>query len=323
MGNVRNGVVILFFLVLGAFAKYSLGSVLGVNNVEKTDSTWTMLVGGDVMLGRSVNTRSIKYKDFNFPFLKIRDYLSSADLTMVNLETPVTEKCSPTDSGMIFCAPNESLVGLKWSGVDVVNLDNNHTLNHGDNGYEQTKKYLTQYGLSYFDDENFYLNEIKGVKVGVLGFDLVSNHRSERIQKMLALVSQKAEICDLLVVNLHWGEEYVNIPSDWMRNIAKDLVVNGTDLIVGHHSHVIGGYEEIEGVPVIYSLGNLVFDQMWSEETRLGMMMKFTYEGTRLVGKEYSPVKIYDYGQPRLVDNISDKNKLIEAFLSYSQQGSL
>lgn len=315
MGNVRNRVVLLCFLVVILFATYQWrdGRVLGVDG-KKTEKEWSLMVGGDVMLGRSVNTRSIKYDDYHYPFLNIRDLLSVADLTMVNLENPVISGCKPKDTGMIFCSPPESLLGLVWSGVDVVNLDNNHSHNYGFDGYLETKKHLNSYGLGYFDGEDYWQVSIRGTSVGVLGFDLVSDSSESRKKRMMEAVKQKKDKNEVMIVNLHWGNEYQSHPANWMKEVARELISNGVDLIVGHHSHVVGEYEEIDGVPVIYSLGNLVFDQMWSEETRVGMLVKFDFEGSRIVGKTGYPIKIYDYAQPKEIENGEQKDRILKMF---------
>ena len=73
---------------------------------------------------------------------------------------------------------------------------------------------------------------------------------------------------------------------------------SGADVVIGHHPHWVQEIETYKGKPVYYSLGNLVFDQMWSEETRNGLVVKLTFSGNTLVSQEQVPIKIVDYGQP-------------------------
>ena len=82
--------------------------------------------------------------------------------------------------------------------------------------------------------------------------------------------------------------------------MAIDL---GADAVIGHHPHWVQEKEIYKSKPIYYSLGNLVFDQMWSEETKKGLMVKLTYQNDKLINQEEIPVKIFDYGSPAIVYN--------------------
>ncbi|EKD53151.1 MAG: hypothetical protein ACD_61C00138G0004, partial [uncultured bacterium] len=79
---------------------------------------------------------------------------------------------------------------------------------------------------------------------------------------------------------------------------ARLAIDSGADVVIGHHPHWVQEIETYKGKPVYYSLGNLVFDQMWSEETEKGILVRLTFSGKALVAQEELPVKIFDYGQP-------------------------
>ena len=115
---------------------------LNISITPQTFETFSLVFGGDVMLGRSVNTRMIKYADYSWPFRKIFSLLSEADLTMVNLESPFRTGCKPTDKGMIFCADPRSVEGLITAGIDIVNIANNHINNQGQEGITETTEIL-------------------------------------------------------------------------------------------------------------------------------------------------------------------------------------
>ncbi len=277
-----------------------------IRNLKSDSSSFTLLFAGDVMLGRSVNTRMVKYSDYSWPFRKISDLMSKADLTMVNLESPFRSGCKPTDTGMVFCADPISVEGLITAGVDVANLANNHIDNQGVVGVDETIKILNEnhilpIGVSKNLSSKVF--EIKNTKIAFLGFDDVQPVSSEVIsatpENIKSYISEAKKTADLVVTTFHWGNEYSRHGSR-QENLARLAIDSGADLVIGHHPHWVQAFEEYKGKPIYYSLGNLVFDQMWSEETRKGLIVQFTYSGTNLHSREEFPVKIFDYGQPSL-----------------------
>ncbi len=85
---------------------------------------------------------------------------------------------------------------------------------------------------------------------------------------------------------------------------AHKMIENGADVIIGHHPHWVQNYEEINGKPVYYSLGNFIFDQAWSEETKKGLLLKITFEGKDIINKEEFKTYTPKIGQPVLQDGV-------------------
>ncbi len=102
---------------------------------------------------------------------------------------------------------------------------------------------------------------------------------------------------DLVFASFHWGNEYSR-HSKRQEVLAHLAIDSGADVVVGHHPHWIQEVEEYRGKPIYYSLGNLVFDQMWSDPTRKGLILKLTFSGSKLQSRELIPIKIFNYGQP-------------------------
>lgn len=258
-----------------------------------------IILTGDIMLGRSVNIESLeKQNDPKYPFLKVADVLRNADLVFGNLETPIIANCPRLEHGFVFCADLRMVEGLTFSGVDIISLANNHTTNFGTDGLTQTEDLLTQNGLDYVGLGNLVIKEIKGVKYGFLGFDFTV---LPPIQKDWDLVKDSDLRVDVLIVGVHWGEEYKDLANINQKAWAKKLVELGADVVVGHHPHWVQNTETINGKPVYYSLGNFVFDQMWSEETKKGLLVKLTFENGELAKQELLPTYIKAWGQPELV----------------------
>jgi poly-gamma-glutamate synthesis protein (capsule biosynthesis protein) len=113
-------------------------------------------------------------------------------------------------------------------------------------------------------------------------------------------------------VQFHWGKEYerqpmadrgVPTPDDPV-NIGHESIDWGADIVIGNHPHWYQGVEVYHGKLITYAHGNFIFDQMWSEETREGVVGTYTFYGTQLVAASWKPVRSYDYGQPVFMNEI-------------------
>lgn len=259
----------------------------------------SILFTGDIMLGRSVMGEAINKNDYLYPFRNVQSFLSNADITFGNLENAVINNCPRQFKGSFsFCTTPEIAKGLQESGVDVVTLANNHSYNFGNLGFEETKKYLSDIGVKSVGYGNLEIIEKNNIKFGFLGFDYVTSQIN--IDRDIGLIKTSDPQVDVLIVSPHWGIEYKSIASSVQSEVAEKMVENGADLIIGHHPHWVQNYEEISGVPVYYSLGNFIFDQMWSEETKRGLVVKITYDGKEIVKKEEFKTYISKIGQPVL-----------------------
>lgn len=279
-----------------------LAIIPGVDsNISKTPNDQTTIVfTGDIMLGRSVMGESIDVHDNLYPFRKTNDFLKNADITFVNLENPVVKNCPRHKGGFKFCTTYDIAEGLKWSGVDVVTLANNHSNNYGSEGFEETKDYLANIGIKTVGYGNLEIVEDKGTKYGFLGFNYTFSTKD--LEKDLEIIKKADSQVDVLIVGNHWGEEYRPTANSFQLMAAKRMVENGADVIIGHHPHWVQNYEEINGVPVYYSLGNFIFDQIWSEETKRGMVVKLTFKGKEIINREERNTYTTLIGQPEIVD---------------------
>lgn len=272
-----------------------------INKTTYQKKLTTLVFGGDVMLGRTVTTTSLDIEQTpSYPFLKIADVMRAADISLVNLETPILDPCPRKTDGMVFCAPVKMLEGVTYSGIDIVNLANNHTKNYGEKGFAETERALTEKEIAYTGAGKLTTITKDGTTFGFLGFD--RNQQSNPVltkgEEDLILTSDKQ--VDVLIVSMHWGVEYKAHPFEGQRALAKKMIDLGADIIVGHHPHWVQDSETIDGVPVYYSLGNLVFDQMWSEETRKGLLVRLTLENKKIVKEEFLPTYIKNRGQPEI-----------------------
>ncbi|MBP9818332.1 CapA family protein, partial [Candidatus Shapirobacteria bacterium] len=280
---------------------------------KQTDQNLTLLFGGDVMLGRSVNTQIRNFADYAWPTKLISEFTKQSDLFLINLESPFKSGCEPTDKGMVFCAHPNSVATLVSAGVDVVNIANNHIYNQGKEGLLETIDILNKNNIVFvgadprvrpLDNPFSSIITIKNTKIAILGFNDIAPFPQEvnklTVENLTSQIKGVRSQADLVIVTFHWGNEYQKA-SPRQKEYAHLAIDQGADAVIGAHSHWVQEFEEYQGKPVYYSLGNLVFDQMWSEETKSGLLVKLTYQNKKLIKTENFPVKIENYGQPYII----------------------
>lgn len=282
------------------------------------DRLLTVIATGDVIPARSVNFATVKNADFTWPFKNITPLTRSGDLTIVNLETPLLSNCPLTQEGMIFCGNARHTEGLTFAGVDVVNLANNHIENHGREGIGETIRFLTQEGITVTGTGSAVVRNVKGTTIAFLGFDDVERKRildtDAEEEAVKRKITEAKGIADLVIVSFSWGIEYTSRPSERQIHLAHISVDAGADLIIGNHPHWVQSVEIYKGKLITYAHGNTVFDQMWSEETKKGVIGKYTFYGNYLTDAEFFPIYIKNYGQPEIAtgnlrDEILEKMK--------------
>lgn len=279
------------------------------HTLPDTDDAVRLVATGDVLLGREVNYRMLEKQNFRWPFEKVSAVLQDADLTMINLETPVLHACPPTHTGMVFCADGKSMEGLTYAGVDLATIGNNHMGNHGAQGAQETKDILNDAGIVPVGDEIVY-KQVQGIRFAFLSYNDIGSPEEGvpwaddmRVQEAIAEAHKNA---DIVIVAFHWGVEYVTEPSDRQRDLAHMAIDAGADVVVGNHPHWIQPVELYQGGVIAYAHGNFVFDQEWSEETKTGVVGIYTFVGPRIADVEFVPVRIEEYGQPYI---LSDKER--------------
>lgn len=290
------------FLFLGyAFWFFEQGGVLPWQGPTRAE---TVLFGGDVFLGRQVEERIEKYGN-QWPFLDIAEQWRSADVVVVNFESAMAPVHKKTPYfGFQFSVDEKNISGLKEAGVTHVGLANNHAYDYGAAGYEKARTALSEtlgvfgHPLSPNDDSVAYI-DVANKKIAIIGLYAVEGFLdTEAVTDVFDTAKTKS---DLQVVFIHWGDEYTSIHNKNQESIARSLILEGADMIVGQHPHVVQDIAVYDGVPVFYSLGNLVFDQYFSEAVQQGLMIEWD---PRTNNASLIPVStIGQIMQPRLMNN--------------------
>lgn len=254
----------------------------GTLELVETTEPFTMFFTGDVLL--KSGTESI-YDSQGVEGLISPDLLAEmqgADLCMINQEFPFgVGGTKAPDKQFTFKSDPEYVQAFLDMGVDIVTLANNHVLDFGPDVLNQTFATLDEAGIDYVGAGDsierakaWQSYDIKGTSVAVLGASRVipvvewnidnaqpgvfCTYDTTQLVEQIKLA--KAEH-DLVVVAVHWGIERAEYPEDYQREMAKQYIDAGADLIVGNHPHVIQGVEYYKDVPIVYSLGNYLFNQ--------------------------------------------------------------
>jgi len=260
---------------------------------------------GDLGLGRYITTIARQKKDFSWSFSGVSQILQQNDFNLANLESPIISNCPEGKTGTFtFCGDPQFLPQLKINKF-ILNLANNHIFNYGQDGFNQTKEFLSSQDIGYVYSHNsnseFYSIEINGIKFGILGFDLISNPQDNQ-QKIINLISKYDSQVDWLIVSIHWGNEYLPQAESWRVTLAHQMVDAGADIIHGHHPHVIQNQEIYQNKPIYYSLGNFIFDQNWSKETSTSEIINLTLTKNKIIKTETIPLTIKNNSRPEYLN---------------------
>ena len=245
------------------------------------------------MLGRAVHPSS---ETFSY----LEPTLTSADLVLANLESPLTDAPVQTESPYALCAAPENVKYLADAGFDLLALSNNHSLDCGTEGLLETQSMLMNAGLGFIgpDPEPAY-RVMNGIRLAFLAFDATGRFD---IETAVQAVRSAREVGDVVVVSVHWGAEYQAGASSGQKQIAGELAEAGAALIWGHHPHVLQPAEWIDDnkTLVLYSLGNALFDQYGLEATRRSALVLVRLDPSGAQELEIIPFSI-DFQDSRIL----------------------
>lgn len=306
-------------------AEITISSVPQIQNIFSEYHNWTatlsadriitLMASGDVIPARSVNQMTVKNNDFTWAFKNISSITQNADITLVNLESPLIRNCPITNEGMVFCGDSRHVEGLVYAGTDIVNLANNHSGNHGSRGIGDTINTLEANGMLVTGTGSAVVKKIKGIRFAFLGYNDIekfgSNPSSAHEETIRNQVTEVKKTSDVVIVSFHWGTEYTSQPDERQISLAHLAIDAGADIVIGNHPHWIQPVEIYQGKFITYAHGNTVFDQMWSEKTKEGVIGKYTFLDKKLIEVEFFPLYIKNFGQPEFLAG-DRKNKILE-----------
>lgn len=294
-----------------------------IEHIFSQDHTWTatlsaerkriLIATGDIIPARHVNIETTKRNNFIWPYEKTADVIADADITFINLETPLLKNCPLIDAGFTFCGDSRNVEGLVTAGVDVASLANNHAGNFEKEGVDETVKILDSNGILTTGIDGAVFKNVRGVTFAFLGYNDIGRQPGvSQVDEQIIRqeITQAKKQADIVVITYHWGTEYQSQPDARQKYLGHFTIDAGADLVIGNHPHWIQPIEFYKGKLITYAHGNFVFDQMWSEETKKGVIGRYTFYNRELVDVEYIPIYIEDYGQPRFMTYTEKKQTL-------------
>lgn len=231
-------------------------------------------IGGDFV----INKETFSSKNIDKKLIAL---FQNSDLNLLNLECPIT--IVGKEHQIIKTGPhlrgNETAIreAAELLNINLLTLANNHILDYGEKGLEDTLNFLKQNNFDFVgagknlnEAKKVFRKNIKGKSFSFINFaenewcGATSNSSGANPMNIIDNVHQIQEekkISDYVIVIIHGGNEYYNLPSPRMVQQYRFYAENGADVIIGHHTHCISGYEEYNGVPICYSLGNFLFTE--------------------------------------------------------------
>lgn len=293
MKSILSFIAFIIIITLQHYLFNSVGAEkTEVSVPEDSVLTVTLCFTGDLMChSTQFNYANVGADTFDFTgvYKEVKTFLSESDFTVGNLETVVAGKNKGYSGYPYFNAPDDFIYALKDAGFDLLITANNHALDQGWDGVKRTieiindnQLYQTGTFVSKEDRDSVRIFEINSIKIAFLAYsentnglpipkgkDFAINLIDEELIKN-DIVKAREKNVDVVLVHLHFGQEYLREPDDYQKQIVNKIIEYGADIIIGGHPHVIQPVNffktnnaELDSGFVAYSLGNFVSNQRW------------------------------------------------------------
>jgi len=267
---LRNFYILLIFILLAS-----------CQNSDKNDNSIQVLFAGDILLDRGVKERIEHLGPGALFHPSIDSIFRQCDFVIANLECPATKVRTPINKKYIFRAEPELLKTLKEHQVSHLNMANNHSMDQGRSGLQETYFNILKYGmtpLGYGENlkqackpelitskpRKIYL--LSSLQVPSENWTYLENSPCVCEESIKSIINQitflkTTEPNCVVIIQLHWGIEHTQTPLISQKQHAHSLIDSGADCVIGHHSHTIQIVENYKGKTIFYSIGNFIFDQ--------------------------------------------------------------
>lgn len=266
----------------------------------------------------------LKANSYDYFLSKVAHIFKNDDFTISNLENVLSDRedLTPTPKNYSpaywFKAESSRIKILSESGIDGVTLNNNHTRDYGEQGYQDTVKTVQDAGMQYGSNGQIMYFEKQGFKIAVVCVGLWA---ASSANAALPYLNTAKENSDYQIIMFHGGTEKIHAPEEWKRQAARKLVDNGADLVVGSHPHVLQPREVYNGVEIVYSLGNFCYGgSRYPENRTVIYQMELEVDNNKQVVKSTSsiiPCFVHTGGstsnfQPAIVEDEAVKNQILQ-----------
>ena len=229
---------------------------------EPEPTEYVLSFAGDCCLANQKGWSETQYfrgtvgENYAYPFAGVVDIFAEDDCTFINLENPLTDSQTPMNKPFVFKGPTAYTQILTLGSVEFANVVNNHAMDYREEGYLDTLEALDQAEILYCEQgQNVIFTTESGLTIG-LHAQLYPEDTEALCQAVADLRRDGAE---LVIVCLHWGQEYYYKPLASQKEMAHAVIDAGADILYGHHSHVLQPIEHYQDGVIFYSLGNFCF----------------------------------------------------------------
>lgn len=244
---------------------------------------------------------------------------ASSDNVCINLETTIGTGGIKAPKAFSFQAPPVSLKFVVDNKVNICNLANNHSLDYGRDGLQTTINHLNAQNIKIIGTEEHNCIEISSNGKSFCVCSYYGNQKGlARIDKntIIADIKTYKKRVDYVFVCLHWGEEYVAYPKPVQQLLAHELIDSGASVIIGHHPHVMQGYEEYNGGLIFYSLGNFNFyvDHPYAKtlvQTKKAYCVGLNIDVMGTIKYDIIPININECWQPDIITEEKEKERFM------------
>lgn len=341
----------MFFNKIMFSHRYFLLCLITIFNLSfSAEGKITLIFTGDNLISPRIISQIEKYGE-NYPYEKVAQYLQG-DVVFGNLEAPITNHSETTrgksrasikaGKNFVFKIPPRYSQIFKNAGFNVFSLANNHTMDFGEKGLEETLQELEKIGINYVgagrnkeEASKPLILEYEDCKIGFLAYSMIvpvtfaatnssagiNAHPRNFTRRMQEEISQLKSEVDIVIISFHWGIEGHYYPTAYQKEIAHKAIEAGADIIVGHHPHRIQGVEIYKGGVIAYSLGNFLFA---GKSPRIeSFILKIEIFKKKITTVELLPIWVIN-GRPEpstdysLIQKIKEVNK---PFTSFQYEG--
>lgn len=230
---------------------------------------------------------------------------SSVDMRIINLEVPIVDNENPIDKcGPNLITPKSTIKGIKLLKPSLLTVANNHILDQGVKGFNETINILKSSGIPFvgggrniYEASKPYILEKDGLKIGIYAcaeheFTIATKSSCganlfDPLESLDHIQDLKSK-SDYVIVLYHGGKEHYRYPSPYLQKVCRKIVEKGADLVVCQHSHCIGSFEVYKDSTIVYGQGNFIFDDSDSEFWKTSILIKLTLEDKAVI--EYIPI---------------------------------
>jgi len=294
----------------------------------------------------AVGDISLQTRNNQLPFANITGALGEKDILFGNLETALTGREAAVEKSVALTGHPGRIAHMKEAGFDIVNVANNHIMDAGIDGFNQTLDTLAEQNLPFVGGINpahpkaDVILEHDSIRLGFLGYytygttycdgEVIINSVDE--DTIVADMNRISNECDHIIVSLHWGIEKAFYPSPDQITLAHSLIDNGASVILGHHPHVVQAVEEYGGGVIAYSLGNFqfFFDPLecgptLDRKTNRAIFLSVCLSKEKIESHEVVPVGIDDDFRPYFCDSAEREKMLafVDAISGPVKDGSM